>query len=111
MSGLAAVFHDMAAKAAEFDTLLAGARQAVEQRTADFVKAGEPAIGKDAAAAIMGYSVPTLERRLAEKNPPPHYKDSGKITFFASELRAYKAHWRIGIVPSANQDLNHASAT
>lgn len=111
MSQLATVFQDIVAKAAEFDTLLDGARKAVEQRTADFVKAGEPAIGKEAAAAIMGYSVPTLERRLTEKNPPPHYKDSGKITFYASELRAYKAHWRIGIVPASGQDLNQASAT
>lgn len=105
MTGLAQQVSAIVEKATELEALLDSARERVLRRTRDFEAAAEPAIGKPEAAKILGCSVSTLERRLADKNPPPHYKDGGKVTFYASELRHYKSAYRVGKIE------NHSSAT
>lgn len=105
MTELAQTVSSIVEKAIELEHLLDSTREIVLRRTRAFEEAAEPAIGKSDAAAVLGCSVSTLERRLAEKNPPPHYKDGGKVTFYASELRKYKSAYRVGKIE------NHSSAT
>jgi hypothetical protein len=103
MNDLAETGRRLAESMAELERLVASAKTAVRERLASFLDEGEPAIFKAEAAKILGYSVPTLEREMRKKNPPPHYKDTGRVTFYTSELRAYKAIYRVGTVPKSSQ--------
>ncbi len=92
--------HDLAKRMAELDQLLDAANASVRDRIAKFILQGEPAIGKREASAILGYkSTRTLDAKLRAKNPPPHYIDGSRITFYASELRAWKKIYLVGRLP------------
>ncbi len=103
MSEITQIGQRLAVSLDELDALLSNAKNVVQYRLQNFEV--EPGIGKAEASAILGCSVSTLEKRLVKTNPPPHYKDSGKVTFYASELRAWRSRYRIGRIP------NQASAT
>lgn len=95
----------------ELDELVGTATMAVRKRISNFVEMGEPAIGKKEAASILGYkSTRTLDAKLKLKNPPPHYIDGSRVTFYASELRAWKRIYLVGRLPGGNES-NHSSAT
>lgn len=71
-------------------------QRAVTAATDEALKAVEPFVGKEEAAAFLNWSVTTLERRMAQPDGPPRYADGGKVSFLRSELRVWRRQWRQG---------------
>lgn len=82
----------------ELDAAIAAARERVALSSDRAAEAAEPFIGKEDAAVFLNMSVSTLERRMSEKFGPPRYTDGGKTTFLRSELKRWRAKWRVGAV-------------
>jgi predicted DNA-binding transcriptional regulator AlpA len=61
--------------------------EVVANATEKAIKMAEPLMGKKEAASYLGFSVTTLERRMAESDGPPRYTDGGRVSFLRSELR------------------------
>jgi hypothetical protein len=77
----------------------------------------DPFINKVEAAKFLNISVGTLEKRMAEDDGPPRYRDGGKVSFRRSELVVWRRRWRVGdrtglekldAAPWLPYDPNHA---
>lgn len=91
---------EMTRKLAELEALIESAKSIVRTRLAQVEAAAEESIGKEEARKIIGCCRRTLDAKLKSKNPPPHYIEGGKITFYATELRAWKNPYRVGKIPN-----------